>query len=229
MASWSNSGPRQSNRAFFERMAAAEPQPTADAIKALLAGTSGGEALMPLTTRNDYNAQIPHDLRRHAPRSRPRRECAAADRPRYGELPRAAGRKVEDVGRTLARVIGDEKVKISSKGKAILSPPSPINPRSCGPVEALAAEMWPGVPVIPTHGRRLHRQPLAAQCRHPGPMASPACSPIPAPAARTGSTSKVGVKDSTAARSLLYRLVKRLAAPGQQRRDEVTAAVPAQK
>ena len=32
----------------------------------------------------------------------------------------------------------------------MLSPPSPINPEVMRNVEALAAEMWPGVPVIPT-------------------------------------------------------------------------------
>ena len=44
-------------RAFFERMVAVEAPPIADAIRAMLAGRDG-EALMPLTLRPDYNAQI---------------------------------------------------------------------------------------------------------------------------------------------------------------------------
>ena len=50
---------------------------------------------------------------------------------------------VEEVGRTLARVIGDEKIAIIPKGTAVLSPPSadqsrghaddrPYQPSRCG-------------------------------------------------------------------------------------------------
>ena len=57
---------------------------------------------------------------------------------------------MEEVVRTLTRVIGDDQIKIIPKGEGVLSPPSPINPEVMRNVEALAAEMWPGVPVIPT-------------------------------------------------------------------------------
>src|SRR4029077_4304711 len=48
--------------------------------------------------------------------------------------------------------IADDQVRIVAKGRAVLSPPSPINAELMRAVEALAGEMWPGVPVIPIMG-----------------------------------------------------------------------------
>jgi acetylornithine deacetylase/succinyl-diaminopimelate desuccinylase-like protein len=59
---------------------------------------------------------------------------------------------VAEVERTLKTVIADDQVKITPKGVAVLSPPSPINPDIMHVVETLAGEMWPGVPVIATMG-----------------------------------------------------------------------------
>src|SRR5262249_38433975 len=45
-------------RVYLERMASIETPPMASAIKALLAGRTGDDVLMPLTNRPDYNAVI---------------------------------------------------------------------------------------------------------------------------------------------------------------------------
>ena len=172
------------------------------------------EALAPLDEPPRLQRADAHHLRRHHAGGRARRERVAADRARHRELPHPAGR----VGRrrsrrTLARVIADEKVAITAKGTAVLSPPSAINPE-----------------VMQTIARAAHRDvagragrsrpcraatPTAAGCATPAsPLtASPACSAIPATAACMGATSRSACKAVYDSKEFLYRLVKRLAGP----------------
>lgn len=55
-----------------------------------------------------------------------------------------------DIKRTLERVIGSGKVKVTADGAATNSPPSPLTPALISEIERVTKEMWPGVPVIPT-------------------------------------------------------------------------------
>ena len=134
-------------RAFFERMASAETPPIAEAIKALLAGRTDADALAPLTARPDYNAQIRTTCvatmleAGHAENALPQSARATVN---CRVLP---DESVEEVSRTLAHVIADEKVAIVPKGAAVLSPPSPIDPEVMQAITQLSVEMWPGVPV----------------------------------------------------------------------------------
>jgi acetylornithine deacetylase/succinyl-diaminopimelate desuccinylase-like protein len=57
---------------------------------------------------------------------------------------------VEEVQRTLVRVLADEGISVTPMGTPVLSPPSPLNPEILSTVEKLTAEFWPGTPVIPT-------------------------------------------------------------------------------
>ena len=47
-------------------------------------------------------------------------------------------------------MIDDPKISVTPVGKAVLSPPSPLDPAVMGAVEKITGEMWPGIPVIPT-------------------------------------------------------------------------------
>ncbi len=60
------------------------------------------------------------------------------------------GEPVEEVRRTLMRVLADEKISVTPMGGATLSPPAPLTREILAPVEALMAQMWPGVPLVPT-------------------------------------------------------------------------------
>ena len=60
------------------------------------------------------------------------------------------GEPVESVQKTLARVMADDKIRITPEGEPTLSPPPPLTREILGPVEAVSAQMWPGVPVVPT-------------------------------------------------------------------------------
>jgi acetylornithine deacetylase/succinyl-diaminopimelate desuccinylase-like protein len=57
---------------------------------------------------------------------------------------------VDEVQKTLVRVLADDQISVSPMGKPILSPPSPLNPEILGAIERLTGEFWPGIPVIPT-------------------------------------------------------------------------------
>lgn len=60
------------------------------------------------------------------------------------------GEPVEEVQRTLVRVLADDKITVTQLGTPVPSPASPLNPEILGTVERLSAEFWPGIPVIPT-------------------------------------------------------------------------------
>jgi acetylornithine deacetylase/succinyl-diaminopimelate desuccinylase-like protein len=202
-------------RAFFERALAVETPANAQAIRAMLDGhTDDAAAMMPLTTRPDYNAIIrttcvPTLLEAgHAENALPQTARATIN---CRILP---DEDVAEVERTLARVIADDKVKIIPKGRAVLSPPSPINAELMRAVEALASEMWPGVPVIPTmsggytDSRWLRNAGIPAYGVS-GLFTDPVNSGV------HGLNEQVGIKELYRSKEFLYRLVRTLAAPSQ--------------
>ena len=71
------------------------------------------------------------------------------------------GESVGEVQATLRRVLADERIALAPDGEPVV-PPAPPLEAIIGPVERIAAEMWPGVPVIPmmqtgaTDGRLLN-------------------------------------------------------------------------
>ena len=61
------------------------------------------------------------------------------------------GTGVEEVRATLQHLVADPEiaVTIADKRSEVLKGPNPLTPQIVGPVETLAAKMWPGVPVVP--------------------------------------------------------------------------------
>jgi acetylornithine deacetylase/succinyl-diaminopimelate desuccinylase-like protein len=57
---------------------------------------------------------------------------------------------VAEVQRTLVRVLADDKISVTPTHEPALSPPPPLSPEIIGPIEKVSAQMWPGVPVVPT-------------------------------------------------------------------------------
>ncbi len=118
---------------------------------------------------------------------------------------------VAEVERTLLRVIDDPKIAVIPIGRAVLSPPSPLNPELMMAVERLSAQMWPGVPVIPTmstgytDSRWLRNAGIPAYGVS-GLFSDPGRNGV------HGLNEQIGVKELYAGREFLYRLVKALAA-----------------
>jgi len=50
---------------------------------------------------------------------------------------------VDEVQKTLVRVLADDKIKITPIGKAVLSPAPPINPEIMRVAEDTTQSMWP--------------------------------------------------------------------------------------
>src|SRR5690606_15316562 len=55
-----------------------------------------------------------------------------------------------EVQRTLERVAAVPTLRITPVGAARNSPPSPLTAEVLGAIERVTAELWPGVPVVPT-------------------------------------------------------------------------------
>ena len=59
------------------------------------------------------------------------------------------GEKVADVQATIARVVADDKIKVTTMGAATEAQVPPLTPALLKAVEAITADMWPGIPVVP--------------------------------------------------------------------------------
>jgi acetylornithine deacetylase/succinyl-diaminopimelate desuccinylase-like protein len=61
------------------------------------------------------------------------------------------GVPIPDVQQEIVRVLGDDKIHVAPTGDpGIQSPPPPLDDAIMGPVRKVAAEIWPGVAIIPT-------------------------------------------------------------------------------
>src|SRR5499426_634023 len=199
-------------RANFERLAVAETPEIAEAIKGLLAGRSDAAALAPLTNRPDYNAQIRTTCvatmlaAGHAENALPQTARATVN---CRVMPEES---VEEVGRTLARVIADEKVTVIAKGTAVQSPPSVADPDVMQAIRQLSVEMWPGVPLNAamsagyTDSRWLRNAGIPAYGVS-GLFSDPGNNGV------HGKNEQVAAKAVYDSKEFLYRLVRRLAGP----------------
>jgi acetylornithine deacetylase/succinyl-diaminopimelate desuccinylase-like protein len=122
------------------------------------------------------------------------------------------GEPVEEVRATLVRVLADDRISVTPDGEAVLSPPAPLAPEIMRPVEKIAAEMWPGVPVIPTmlagatDGRFLNNAGIPTY-GITGLFRGADGAGV------HGLNEHVGVKPLDESREFLYRLVKALSSP----------------
>jgi acetylornithine deacetylase/succinyl-diaminopimelate desuccinylase-like protein len=199
-------------RSFFERVATTESGDVRDAITALLAGRTDPVSVKALTEQPAFNAQIRTTCvatlleAGHAENALPQDARATVN---CRILP---DEDVNEVTATLTRVLDDPKIIVTAIGKPVLSPPSPINPEVMRAVEGISADMWPGVPVIPTmsggytDSRWLRNAGIPAYGVS-GLFSDPGKSGV------HGRNEQVGVGALYDSKEFLYRLVKKLARP----------------
>ncbi len=199
-------------RAYFERIAASEPPEIAAAIKALLAGSTDPAALTPLTSRPNYNAQIRTTCvatmleAGHAENALPQSARAIVNCRVLPDEP------VEEVGRTLVRVVADDKVVITPTHTTMRSPVLPLDPQVMDAIARLRTQMWPGIPVVPTmsggatDSRWLRNAGIPAYGVS-GLFSEPGNSGV------HGRNEQVRVQSVYDSKEFLYRLVKQLAGP----------------
>jgi acetylornithine deacetylase/succinyl-diaminopimelate desuccinylase-like protein len=137
-------------RAYFERMSAIETGQTAADMKAILREPPDAEAIARLSASPLNNSTFRTTCvatlldAGHATNALPQRARATVN---CRILP---GESVTEVQQTLAKVLANDKIRITPTHEPTLSPPPPLSPEIIGPIEKVSAEMWPGVPVVPT-------------------------------------------------------------------------------
>jgi acetylornithine deacetylase/succinyl-diaminopimelate desuccinylase-like protein len=137
-------------RRFFERMAALEPQRSID-MRAMLAEPPDLAAAARLAASSpQYNAlmrntciatmvEAGHATNAQAQRARAVVNCRI--------LP---GEPVAQVRDTLVRVLANDRIAVTPMGEAVPSPAAPLRGAMMQAIESVTAQMYPGVPLIPT-------------------------------------------------------------------------------
>jgi acetylornithine deacetylase/succinyl-diaminopimelate desuccinylase-like protein len=138
-------------RDFYTRMAPTRPPEQRAAITALLANPDDASARAVLEREPDDNAilhtncvatmlEAGHATNALAQRAKANVNCRIFP-----------GTSAEEVRQTLMKVVADPKVEITLREvRNAPSPPPPLDPKVLGPAEKLAAQMWPGVPLVRT-------------------------------------------------------------------------------
>jgi len=137
-------------RAFFDRMSRLTTGQTGSDMKAILSSPPDAQALARLSAVPEINAQLRTTCVAtmidggHAPNALPQRVTATVNcRIMPDEQPGA-------VESALSRVIGNNAISITPMGRTTVSSGASLKDDIMKPVEAITAEMWPGVPVVPT-------------------------------------------------------------------------------
>ncbi len=204
----------ETTRAFFEKIAPLqEPQVGAD-MRALIAGQADAQALARLSAvSTGTNAQL-------------RTTCVATQLEggiAANALPQRAratincrvlpGESVPEVQRTLARLLADERITVTPTHEPVTSAPSPLSREILAPIEQVAAEFWPGAPLVPvmstgaTDGSFLRNAGIPTY-GHSGMALEGSDS-----ARIHGKDERLAVHSYHQGAEYLYRLVKLLAAP----------------
>ncbi|MBZ5645348.1 MAG: M20/M25/M40 family metallo-hydrolase [Acidobacteriia bacterium] len=140
----------ETTRAWLESAAPLEDPRIGAAMNSIASGKPDPGAVAELTSRPPYNAQLRTTCVAtmieggHAMNALPQTAKATVNcRVLPGEL-------FEDVQKTLAQVVNDDKVSIAPTLIDVYSKPSPLTPEILGAVRRVTSELWPGIPVIPT-------------------------------------------------------------------------------
>jgi acetylornithine deacetylase/succinyl-diaminopimelate desuccinylase-like protein/pimeloyl-ACP methyl ester carboxylesterase len=140
----------ETTRTFFERMSAHEAGQLAADMRAVSRDPADPAAVSRLAAASPfYNSMM-------------RTTCVATMLEAghaYNALPQTARATVncrllpddtgENVQKTLVQVVADPEVSVVALHQAATSPASPLTPEVMRPVERVASELWPGVPVVP--------------------------------------------------------------------------------
>jgi len=140
----------ETTRGYFERVASLVDAQAANDMRAIVLPNPDPAAVERLSKTVRYNAIMRTTCvatlldAGHAVNALPQTARASVN---CRILP---GESIDEVQKTLTRVLADEQIAVTPIGTPVPSPPSPLNPQIFRVVERLTAEFWPGIPVIPT-------------------------------------------------------------------------------
>jgi acetylornithine deacetylase/succinyl-diaminopimelate desuccinylase-like protein len=139
----------ETTRAYFAQTAELESEQVAADIRSVISGDPDMDTLARLSANPGYNAQL-------------RTTCVATmlqGGHAFNALPQVAratvncrimpGEPVDEVKATLERVLADPQISVRQIHQPLLSAPSPLNEEIMGGITKVAAEFWPGTPVVP--------------------------------------------------------------------------------
>jgi acetylornithine deacetylase/succinyl-diaminopimelate desuccinylase-like protein len=137
-------------RTFFDRMGALRGGEMGRAMQALAADPDDAGALAAVVTDPSYNAVLHTTCvatmleAGHATNALPQRASANVNCRIYPTD------SIEDVRQALERAIGDPEVSVTTlEIRSPVAVPPPLTPAVMGPIEAVAAEVYPNLPVVP--------------------------------------------------------------------------------
>jgi acetylornithine deacetylase/succinyl-diaminopimelate desuccinylase-like protein len=140
----------ETTRAWLEQAGALEEAQVGADMKSVASTQPEVAAVARLSAKPVYNAQLRTTCvatlleAGHARNALPQTASANVN---CRVLP---GESVEEVQKTLVRVLADEQISVKQNVPPTSSRPSAINPDIMQDVEMLTKEFWPGIPVIPT-------------------------------------------------------------------------------
>jgi len=120
------------------------------------------------------------------------------------------GESLDEVQKTLVRVVADEQVSVVPALLDVQSAPSPLKPEIMGAIKQVTAELWPGIPVIPTMSSGASDGRFLRNAGIPVYGTSGVANDIDDVRAH-GKDERVPVKSFYDGQEYLYRLVKLLA------------------
>jgi acetylornithine deacetylase/succinyl-diaminopimelate desuccinylase-like protein len=139
----------ETTRAYFAAMSKVMGAKTAADMQAILHDPPDPAAIARLSVIPQLNAQFRTTCvatmleAGHAPNALPQRARATIN---CRGLP---GDSAEDVLKTLAGVLADDQIRITRSREPDIAPSPPLTREILEPIERVAAQMWPGIPVIP--------------------------------------------------------------------------------
>jgi acetylornithine deacetylase/succinyl-diaminopimelate desuccinylase-like protein len=198
-------------RTFFERMGALRGGEMGAAMQALAADPEDADALAIVKTDATYNAVLHTTCvatmleAGHATNALPQRATANVNCRIHPTD------SVEEVRQALERAVDDPEVKVTAMPvRSQVAVPPPLTPAIWGPIEATAAEIFPGLPVVPIFQAGGTDAPFLATIGIPtygigAYFLEPDLGHI------HGLNERIGVDSLFDARDFLFALVKRLA------------------
>ena len=139
-------------RGYFEAQSKTAPPEVAADMRAVLSDPSDESAVERLWAANPgWNGMLRTTCVAteisggHAPNALPQHAHANIN---CRILPGVA---IPSIQAQIVRVLADDKISVAPAGDpGLQSPPPPLTPRILDPVRAVAAKIWPGVPLVPT-------------------------------------------------------------------------------
>lgn len=201
----------ETTRAWLERAAPLEDPKIGAAMNSVASGRPDPAAVALLSSMPAYNAQL-------------RTTCVATMLQAghaFNALPQDAqatvncrvlpGEPVEEVLKTLARVVDDAKMSVTQTWAGPYSKPSSLNPEILSAAEKVTAQFWPGIPVIPTMSSGATDGSFLRNAGIPTYGTSGLAGDVDDVRAH-GKDERVLIKSFMEGQEYLYRLVKILAA-----------------